>query len=123
MAEINKNLISLNFDDLDLNGREFIHKRNLEIEKEFDDTVSLNNSTKLVIRVINKVSWAKYNWTLNIPITAVASNTNISLNPVSVALVQNWEAHITITPVKKWSTYIALNLGSAKIWWTTIAIK
>ena len=123
MAEVNKNLISLNFDDLDLNGREFIHKRNLEIEKEFDDTVSLNNSTKLVIRVINKVSWAKYNWTLNIPITAVASNTNISLNPVSVALVQNWEAHITITPVKKWSTYIALNLGSAKIWWTTIAIK
>jgi hypothetical protein len=37
---------------------------------------------------------------LNIPFTAIASNTNVSLNPVSVMLVQDGEAKITITPVK-----------------------
>ena len=65
----------------------------------------------------------KYNGALNIPFTAIASNTNVSLNPVSIMLVQDGEAKITITPVRMWSTYIALNLGNAKIWWTTIAIK
>lgn len=72
---------------------------------------------------MNKVSWAKYNGALNIPFTAIASNTNVSLNPVSVMLVQNGEAKITITPVKKGNTYIALNLGNAKIGGTTIAVK
>lgn len=119
----NKNLISLDFSQLDTNGKEFLNKWNLEIEKGYDDSISLENSAQLIIRVINKVSWEKFNWTLSIPITAIASNTNISLNPVSVILIQNGEAKITITPIKQWSTYIALNLWNAKIWWTTISIK
>jgi hypothetical protein len=83
----------------------------------------VEQSTQITVRITNKVSWAKFNGALNIPITAIASNTNVSLNPVSVMLVQDGEAKITITPVKMWSTYIALNLGNAKIGWTTIAIK
>ena len=118
-----KNLIELNFDGLDVKWKEFVNKRNIEIEKEFDDSVMIERSTQITIRVTNKVSWAKYNWALNIPFTAIASNTNISLNPVSVMLVQDGEAKITITPVKMWNTYIALNLWNAKIGWTTIAIK
>ena len=118
-----KNLLELSFDWLDINWKEFINKWNIEIEKEFEDTVSLENSTQIVIRITNKVSWAKYNGALNIPITAIASNTNISMNPVSVMLVQDWEAKIVITPVKKWNTYVALNLWSTKIWGTTISIK
>jgi hypothetical protein len=61
----------------------------------------LEQSTQIVIRITNKVSGAKFNGALNIPFTAIASNTNISLNPVSVMLVQDGEARITITPVKK----------------------
>ena len=118
-----KNLIDLNFDSLDVNGKEFVNKWNIEIEKGFDDSIMLEQSTQITIRITNKVSWAKYNGALNIPITAIASNTNVSLNPVSVMLIQNGEAKITITPNKMWSTYIALNLGNAKIWGTTIAIK
>ena len=118
-----KNLIELNFDWLDTKWKEFVNKWNIEIEKGFDDSVMMERSTQLIIRVTNKVSWAKYNWTLNIPFTAVASNTNVSLNPVSVMLVQDGEAKITITPVKMWNTYIALNLGNAKIWGTTISVK
>ena len=118
-----KNLIDLNFDSLDVNGKEFVNKWNIEIEKGFDDSIMLEQSTQITIRITNKVSWAKFNGALNIPITAIASNTNVSLNPVSVMLVQDGEAKITITPVKMWSTYIALNLGNAKIGWTTIAIK
>ena len=38
-------------------------------------------------------------------------------------LVKDWEARITITPVKKWNTYIAINLGNTKISGTTISIK
>jgi hypothetical protein len=113
----------LNFDSLDVNGKEFVNKWNIEIEKWFEDSIMLEQSTQITIRITNKVSWAKYNGALNIPFTAIASNTNISLNPVSVMLVQDWEARVTITPVKKWNTYIALNLGNAKIWGTTIAIK
>ena len=119
----NKNLIELDYSQLDINGKEFINKWNLEIEKWFNDKISLENSTQLIIRVTNKVSWAKYNGTLSLPITVIASNTNISLNPVSVMLVQNGEAVITITPVKKWNTYIALNLWSAKIGGTTISVQ
>ena len=118
-----KNLIDLNFDSLDVNGKEFVNKWNIEIEKGFDDSIMLEQSTQITIRITNKVSWAKFNGALNIPITAIASNTNVSLNPVSVMLVQDGEAKITITPVKMWNTYIALNLGNAKIWGTTIAIK
>jgi hypothetical protein len=83
----------------------------------------IEQSTQIVIRISNKVSWDKFNGALSIPFTAIASNTNVSLNPVSVMLVQDGEARITITPVKKWNTYIALNLGNTKIWWTTISIK
>ena len=118
-----KNLIDLNFDSLDVNGKEFVNKWNIEIEKGFDDSIMLEQSTQITIRITNKVSWAKFNGALNIPITAIASNTNVSLNPVSVMLVQDGEAKITITPNKMWNTYIALNLGNAKIWGTTIAIK
>ena len=118
-----KNLIDLNFDGLDVNGKEFINKWNIEIEKWFEDSIMLEQSTQITIRITNKVSWAKYNWALNIPITAIASNTNVLLNPVSVMLFQDGEAKITITPAKKWNTYIALNFGNAKIGWTTIAIK
>ena len=118
-----KNLIDLNFDSLDVNGKEFVNKWNIEIEKGFEDSIMLEQSTQITIRITNKVSWAKFNGALNIPITAIASNTNVSLNPVSVMLVQDGEAKITITPVKMWNTYIALNLGNAKIWGTTIAIK
>ena len=118
-----KNVIDLNFDGLDINWKEFVNKWNIEIEKDFEDSIMLENSTQLIIHVTNKVSWAKYNGALNIPITAIASNTNISMNPVSVMLVQDWEAKIVITPVKKWNTYIALNLWNTKIGWTTISIK
>ena len=118
-----KNLISLNFDELDLNWKEFVNKWNIEIEKSFEDVILLENSTKITIRITNKVSWEKFNWALSIPITAIASNTNVSMDPVSVVLVQDWEAQITITPTKKWNTYIALNLWNAKIWWTTISIQ
>ena len=118
-----KNLIELNFDGLDVKWKEFVNKRNIEIEKGFDDSVMIERSTQITIRVTNKVSWAKYNGALNIPITAIASNTNVSLNPVSVMLVQDGEAKITITPNKMWNTYIALNLGNAKIWGTTISVK
>ena len=123
MAVENKNLLELSLDGLDVNGKEFVNKWNIEIEKEFDDSVMLEQSTQIVIRITNKVSWAKFNGALNIPFTAIASNTNVSLNPVSVMLVKDWEARITITPVKKWNTYIALNLGNTKIWGTTISIK
>lgn len=123
MATEKKNLIELNFDGLDINGREFVNKWNIEIEKEFADSIMLEQSTQIVIRVTNKVSWAKFNWALSIPFTVIASNTNVSLNPVSVMLVQDGEARVTITPMKKWNTYIAINLGNAKIWGTTIAIK
>ena len=118
-----KNLIELNFDGLDVKWKEFVNKWNIEIEKWFDDSVMIERSTQITIRVTNKVSWAKYNGALNIPFTAIASNTNVSLNPVSVMLVQDGEAKITITPVKMWNTYIALNLGNAKIWGTTISVK
>lgn len=118
-----KNLIDLKFDWLDVNWKEFVNKWNIEIEKGFEDSIMLEQSTQITISVTNKVSWAKFNWSLNIPFTAIASNTNVSLNPVSVMLVQNWEAKITITPIKKWNTYIALNLWNTKIWWTTISIK
>ena len=118
-----KNLIELNFDGLDINGKEFVNKWNIEVEKWFEDSIMLEEATQIIIRITNKVSWAKFNGALNIPFTAIASNTNVSMNPVSVMLVQDWEAKITITPVKKWNTYIALNLGNAKIWGTTIAIK
>ena len=123
MATEKKNLLELNFDGLDINGREFVNKWNIEIEKEFYDSIMLEQSTQIVIRITNKVSWAKFNGALNIPFTVIASNTNVSLNPVSVMLVKDWEARITITPVKKWNTYIALNLWNTKIWGTTISVK
>jgi hypothetical protein len=118
-----KNLIELNFDWLDIKWKEFVNKWNIEIEKWFDDSIMIERSTQITIRVTNKVSWAKYNGALNIQFTAIASNTNISLNPVSVMLVQDGEAKITITPVKMWNTYISLNLWNAKIWGTTISVK
>ena len=118
-----KNLIELNLDGLDVNWKEFVNRWNIEIEKWFEDTVMLENLTQLTIRITNKSSWAKFNGALNIPITAIASNTNVSMSPVSVMLVKDWEAKIVITPVKKWNTYIALNLWNTKIGWTTISIK
>jgi hypothetical protein len=51
-----KNLIDLNFDSLDTNGKEFVNKWNIEIEKGFDDSIMLEQSTQITIRITNKVS-------------------------------------------------------------------
>jgi hypothetical protein len=51
-----KNLIDLNFDSLDINGKEFVNKWNIEIEKGFDDSIMLEQSTQITIRITNKVS-------------------------------------------------------------------
>jgi hypothetical protein len=51
-----KNLIDLNFDGLDINGKEFVNKWNIEIEKGFDDSIMLEQSTQITIRITNKVS-------------------------------------------------------------------
>ena len=51
-----KNLIDLNFDSLDVNGKEFVNKWNIEIEKGFDDSIMLEQSTQITIRITNKVS-------------------------------------------------------------------
>jgi hypothetical protein len=51
-----KNLIDLNFDSLDVNGKEFVNKWNIEIEKGFDDSIMLEQSTQIIIRITNKVS-------------------------------------------------------------------
>jgi hypothetical protein len=56
MATEKKNLIELNFDGLDINGKEFVNKWNIEIEKEFIDSIMLEQSTQIVIRITNKVS-------------------------------------------------------------------
>jgi hypothetical protein len=51
-----KNLIELNFDGLDINGKEFVNKWNIEIEKGFDDSIMLEQATQITIRITNKVS-------------------------------------------------------------------
>jgi len=56
MATEKRNLLELNFDGLDINGKEFVNKWNIEIEKEFIDSIMLEQSTQIVIRITNKVS-------------------------------------------------------------------
>jgi hypothetical protein len=51
-----KNLIDLNFDSLDVNGKEFVNKWNIEIEKGFEDSIMLEQATQITIRITNKVS-------------------------------------------------------------------
>jgi hypothetical protein len=56
MATEKKNLLELNFDGLDINGKEFVNKWNIEIEKGFYDSIMLEQSTQITIRITNKAS-------------------------------------------------------------------
>jgi hypothetical protein len=102
--------LDLDFSKVDLVGKEFLNKWDIVIEKNFGDSVSLDDNLKFTVTIKNKITGEFFHGTLNQPLLVIANNTNVSLNPVSTVLISRGQAEITITPKKQGNTYLALNL-------------
>ncbi|MDR3169690.1 MAG: hypothetical protein LBU27_08360 [Candidatus Peribacteria bacterium] len=107
--------VVLDFTKVDLVGKEFLNKWEVVIEKDFGEVVSLEDTLKFTVKIKHKVTGELFHGTLNQPLLVIANNTNVSLTPVSTVLVTRGQAEIKITPKKVGNTYLALNLGTAKI--------
>lgn len=119
----NLNALNLDFSNVDLNAKEFLNKRNISIEKNFSDTVTLTDPMSFTISIKNKTTGENFHGSLTQPILFIASNTNVSLDPVSTVVVAQGKATVNITPKTSGSVYIAINLGTAKIGGVSVAIK
>jgi hypothetical protein len=93
--------LPLDFSKVDLVGKEFLNKRDIIVEKNFGDSVSLSDDLKFTVKIKNKITGEFFHGTLNQPLLVIANNTNVSLNPVSTVLVSRGFAEITITPKKQ----------------------
>ena len=121
--EENKNVISLDFSKVDLVGREFLNKRDISIEKNFWEIVGMEDKMSFTMTIKNKVTGEPFHGTLNQPLLLVASNTNVTINPVSTVLVSKGTATMNLTPKNKGNVYIAINLWIAKIGGIILSIQ
>jgi hypothetical protein len=104
------NALNLDFSKVDLNAKEFLNKRNISIEKNFSDTVTLTDPMSFTISIKNKITGENFHGSLTQPILFIASNTNVTLDPVSTVVVAQGKATVNITPKTTGSIYIAINL-------------
>jgi hypothetical protein len=117
------NQIALDFSKVDLKGKEFINKRDISIQKNFSDTVASTDPMSFTITIKNKATGENFHGSLTQPLLFIASNTNITLDPVSTVVIAQGQATVHITPKTTGSVYIAINLGTAKIGGISVAIK
>lgn len=122
-VEPSKNQIDLDFSKVDLNAKEFLNKRDISIEKSFSDAVNQNEDIYLTMTVKEKSTGNLYHGTLNQPILLIASNINVSINPVSTVLISQGKATMKLSPTTKGNVYIAINFGTAKIGGFTLTIN
>lgn len=107
--------LTLDFSEVDLVGKEFLNKWNIVVEKNFGEIISLDDELKFTVKITNKITGEFFHGTLSQPLLVIANNTNVSLLPVSTVLIVRGYAEINIVPKKLGNTYLALNLGTAKI--------
>jgi hypothetical protein len=54
----------------------------------------------------------------------ISNSTNISIDPAVISLIKNWEIEIKLTANQQaWEVYIAINLGTNKMWGFTVKIE
>ncbi len=110
-----KNQIALDLSKLDISAKEFTNRRELALERNFGDTLTLEQPVQIMLTLKNKQTGEPFHGTLNQPLLLIASNTNVDINPVSTVLVSQGTAMMYLTPKKKGNVYLAVNLGTVKI--------
>jgi hypothetical protein len=118
-----KGSITLSFDKVDLVGKEFVNKRDISVEKNFGEVVKMDDELLFTVKIKHKITGEVFHGTLSQPILLIASNTHVSINPVSTVLVSHGVANIKMTPKTKGSVYIAINLGTTKIGGMSVSIQ
>ena len=118
------NTIELDFSELDYYGKTFIEENEITIQKNFSDSISLNEENAyFTISLKDKRKNEVFNGTSSIPFVFISNNTNIHFSPVSTILFSQWSAVVQIKPQKKGSSYIVIMLGTKKIAGITLHIE
>jgi len=120
---IQEQKIKLEDTKLDTTGKAFLKEWNIEING--DITSSLKKwETRIIKLNISKANWDTYNGVLKQPIMFISNSTNISIDPAVISLIKNWEIEIKLTANQQaWEVYIAVNLGTNKMWGFTVKIE
>jgi hypothetical protein len=69
------------------------------------------------------VTGEAFHGTLSQPLLFIASNTHVTLAPVSTVLISHGVATVKMTAKTKGNVYIAVNLGTTKIGGITVSIQ
>jgi hypothetical protein len=100
-----------------------VDKRDISIERNFGEIVEIDNNLTFTINIKNKITGEPFHGTLSQPMLFIASNTNLTINPVSTVLISHGVGRVTVTPKIKGNTYIAINMGTANIGGISINIQ
>lgn len=114
-TESNSQFLNLDTSKLDTVWKQFIEKRNISIEKPNSTSLKLNQQINIKLKITNKKTGENFHWTLTQPILFITNNTNVSINPISTVLISHWVADIKLTANSVGNTYVAINIGTAKI--------
>ncbi|MCR5411446.1 MAG: hypothetical protein K6E76_00210 [Patescibacteria group bacterium] len=116
--------VALNFDELDYYGKEFLDQYTLTIKKNFTDEISVDDNSKYFsVEITNKRTGEPLHGTLSQPLIFIASNTNVSLDPVSTTLIVKGNATVKIAPKKQGATYLLIMLGTSRIGGVTLSLE
>lgn len=116
--------VALNFDELDYYGKEFLDQYNVVIKKNFTDEIALEDQSKYFsVEITNKRTGEPLHGTLSQPLIFIASNTNVSLDPVSTTLIVKGNSTVKIAPKKQGATYLLIMLGTSRIGGVTLSLE
>lgn len=100
---------------LDGNGKAFFDEWSVDLTGDLTSPIKKNQTRILKLLIKNKKTGVWFDGILQQPIILVASSTNVSLDPVAISLVKNWEVEIKVQGNQVGTTYTAINLGLSKV--------
>ena len=100
---------------LDNNGKAFFDEWSVDLTGDVASPIKKNQTRILTLTIKNKKTWQPFNGILQQPIILVASSTNVTIDPVAISLVKDWQVEITVQGNQVGNTYTAINLGLNKV--------
>ena len=115
VAQTTENKITLDDSKLDSTGKQFFKEWKIEITWDIQSTLKKWETRTLKLKIM-KENGDLYNGVLKQPIMFISNSTNVSIDPVVISLVKNWEVEIKIKAGQQaGDVYIAVNLWTNKM--------
>ena len=108
-------LVQLDESRLDAVGKKFFSEWDISFTGNLQSQLKKWETTTFKLQIKNKANGSAYNGVLKQPIVLVASSTNLSIDPVAISFVKDWQVEIKLTAQQSGPVYTAINMGVNKM--------